>query len=65
MRIIAFITDYQEVKKILKHIGEETQRAPPLLPVATVSKLEFDFGDYIPPDEVSSSKKLKNYLKEF
>lgn len=51
MKIIAFITDYQEVKKILKHIGEETQRAPPL-PKATVSNLEFDFGDYIPPDDV-------------
>ena len=50
MKIIAFITDYQEVKKILKHIGEETQRAPPL-PAATVN-LEFDFGDYTPPDEV-------------
>ncbi len=51
MKIIAFITDYHEVQKILKHIGEETQRAPPLLP-ATVSNLEFDFGDYILPDEV-------------
>ncbi len=30
MKIIAFITNHQEVKKILKHIGEETQRAPPL-----------------------------------
>ena len=51
MKIIAFITDYHEVKKILKHIGEETQRAPPLLP-ATVSNLEFDFGDPFPPDDV-------------
>ncbi|MGK5090788.1 hypothetical protein WDW89_02085 [Deltaproteobacteria bacterium TL4] len=47
----AFITDYQEVKKILKPIGEETQRAPLLLPVA-VSNLEFDFGDPFPPDVV-------------
>jgi len=30
-RIIAFITDYQEVRKILKHIVEETIRPPPLL----------------------------------
>ena len=30
MKIIAFITNHQEVKKILKHIGEETERAPPL-----------------------------------
>jgi len=49
MKIIAFITDYHEVKKILKHIGEETQRAPPLLPT-TVSNLEFDFGDTLPDD---------------
>ena len=51
MKIIAFITDTQEVKKILKHIGQETERAPPL-PTATVSNLEFDFGDYIPSDDV-------------
>ena len=30
MRIIAFITDYREVRKILKHIGAETIRPPPL-----------------------------------
>ncbi len=30
MKIIAFITNHQEVKKILKHIGEENERAPPL-----------------------------------
>ena len=29
MKIIAFITDWQEVRKILKHIGEETIRPPP------------------------------------
>ena len=51
MKIIAFISDYHEVKKILKYIGEETQRAPPLLP-APVSNLEFDFGDPFPPDDV-------------
>ena len=27
---IAFITDYQTSKSILKHIGEETIRPPPL-----------------------------------
>tara|TARA_B100000809_G_scaffold28932_1_gene25153 strand:- start:77 stop:250 length:174 start_codon:yes stop_codon:yes gene_type:complete len=32
MRIIAFITDYLEVRKILKHIGEETIRPSSLLP---------------------------------
>ena len=31
MRIIAFITDYQEVRKIFKYIGKETIRPPPLL----------------------------------
>ncbi len=30
MRIIAFINDYREVRKILKHIGAETIRPPPL-----------------------------------
>ena len=30
MRVVAFITDYQSSKKILKHIGEETIRPPPL-----------------------------------
>lgn len=30
MKTIAFITDFHETKKILKHIGEKTQRAPPL-----------------------------------
>ena len=29
MKIIAFITSPQEIKKILKHIGEEIKRAPP------------------------------------
>ena len=53
MELIAFITDFKETKKILKHIGEETQRAPPLSPV-TVSAHEQDswYGDYIPPDDV-------------
>jgi len=32
MRIIAFITDKLQVVKILKHIGEQTSRAPPLMP---------------------------------
>lgn len=53
MKIIAFVTDFHETKKILKHIGEETQRAPPLSP-NTVSIKEPDdwYVDYIPPDEV-------------
>ena len=42
-----------ETKKILKHIGEETQRAPPLSPT-TISANEPDgwYGDYIPSDDV-------------
>ena len=52
MKLIAFITDFKETKKILKHIGEETQRAPPLAP-KTVSVDETNwYGDYIPPDDV-------------
>ena len=30
IKIISFITNHQEVKKILRHIGEENERAPPL-----------------------------------
>ena len=36
---IAFITDYQSSKSILKHIGEETIRPPPLrvqIPAANI-----------------------------
>ena len=53
MKIIAFITSHQEIKKILKHIGEETERAPPL-PSITNYALEdsYDFGEDFPPDEV-------------
>ena len=40
MRIISFITDFQEVTKILKHIGEETIRPPALLPAES---LEFTY----------------------
>ena len=43
MRIIAFITDLPEVAKILKHIGEQTSRAPPLMPTDPVpSSCDFD-----------------------
>ncbi len=53
MKIIAFITSHQEIKKILKHIGEETDRAPPLLPSITASEPEdsYDFAGVFPPDE--------------
>ena len=44
MRIIAFITNSHEVAKILKHIGEQTSRAPPLMPTYPVPS-SCDFGD--------------------
>ena len=44
MRIIALITDQLEVAKILKHIGEQTSRAPPLMPTDPVPS-SCDFGD--------------------
>ena len=43
MRIIAFITDSREVSKILEHIGEQTSRAPPLMPADPVPSFS-DFG---------------------
>jgi hypothetical protein len=53
MRIIAFISDFQEIHKILRHIGEETIRPPPLSPAAvTINEPDSWSGDYIPPDEV-------------
>ena len=30
MRLIAFVTDYRQVSRILEHIGEQTIRPPPL-----------------------------------
>ncbi len=44
MRIIAFITDPREVVKILEHIGEQTSRAPPLMPTDPVPSFS-DLGD--------------------
>jgi hypothetical protein len=32
MRLIAFVTDFHQVQKILEHIGEQTIRPPPLEP---------------------------------
>ena len=52
MRAVAFITDYQSSKKILKHIGEETIRPPPLrtkIPTANIP--DTAFWDSIPPVE--------------
>jgi hypothetical protein len=43
MRIIAFNSDQLEVAKILKHIGEQTLYAPPLMPTDPVpSSCVFD-----------------------
>ena len=43
MRIIDLITDQLEVAKILKHIGEQTSRTPPLTPTDPVpSSCDFD-----------------------
>ena len=50
-KIIIFITNHQEVKKILMHIDKETERDPPL-PAIIRYELEdsCDWGDF-PPDE--------------
>ena len=56
MRVIAFITDYQSSKKILKHIGEETIRPPPLrVQIPTANLLNIDFWDSIPSVESYSN----------
>jgi hypothetical protein len=53
MKVIAFITEEKSVKRILKHIGEQTQRAPPLHPeIASATLADADFVDYYPPVEV-------------
>ena len=53
MRIIAFITDYQTSKMILKHIGEETIRPPPLIAkIPTANIPDTVFWDSIPSVEV-------------
>jgi hypothetical protein len=52
MRIIAFITSKIEIKKILKHIGQETSRPPPLKPVFPEREETKNFSaDYIPSDD--------------
>ena len=52
MKIIAFITNYQEIKKILKHLGEDTQRAPPLPSISPSNDPNDYYEDYMPPDEI-------------
>lgn len=52
VKIIAFITNHSETRKILKHINEETARPPPLAPLLKINVLQEDFFvDYIPPVE--------------
>ncbi|MGA1869533.1 MAG: hypothetical protein ACMUJM_13420 [bacterium] len=53
IKLIAFITDLKKTQKILQHIGEETQRAPPLSPT-TISAHEQEswYGNYIPSYDV-------------
>src|SRR3989337_2632241 len=49
MRVVAFITDYQTSKSILKHIGEETIRPPPLrVKTPTTNIPDTVFWDSIP-----------------
>ena len=53
MKLVAFITDFKETQKILKHIGEETQRAPPLSPtIISANEPDTWYGDYIPSEDV-------------
>ncbi len=52
MRVVAFITDYQTSKSILKHIGKETVRPPPLrVEILTANIPDTAFWDSIPPVE--------------
>ncbi len=52
MRVVAFITDYQTSKSILKHIREETIRSPPLrVKTPTANIPDTVFWDSIPPVE--------------
>ncbi len=49
MRIIAFIISKIEIKKILKHIGQETRRPPPLKPIFSEKEETKNLSaDYVP-----------------
>ena len=49
MRIIAFVTDFHQVRKILEHIGEQTIRPPPLTAKTSPPGLSrTEAFDYIP-----------------
>jgi len=52
MKIVAFITEEKSVKKILNHIGEQTQRAPPLRQTPSPAIFtDADYGDDSPSVE--------------
>ncbi len=52
MRVVAFITDYQTSKSILKHIREETIRSPPLRVKTPITNIpDTVFWDSITPVE--------------
>ena len=53
MKVIAFITEEKSVRRILNHIGEQTQRGPPLRQTHSPAILtDADHGDDSPPVEV-------------
>jgi len=52
MKIIAFIVDFRQTQKILKHLGEKTKRPPPLAAaLPTTPHQETWFADDMPSDE--------------
>lgn len=51
MKIVAFITNAHEVKKILKHINEETIRPPPIVTFRNVTDESYPEIDYMPTDD--------------
>jgi len=53
MRLIAFVTDFHQVQKILEHIGEQTIRPPPLEPkISTHDLSQVEPVDDIPDLDV-------------
>jgi hypothetical protein len=49
MRIIAFVTDFRQISRILEHIGEQTIRPPPLTAKTSPPGLSRpEAVDYIP-----------------
>ena len=50
-KIIASITNHQEIKKNLKHIGEKTQRAPLLLTIPSLEPEDsLGWGSFLPDE---------------